>query len=121
MILDDVTVERVLRTVECIPVGRVAAYGQVGAIAGVGPRSVGRILNQWGSGVPWWRVVRAGGDVAPQVRERAFAHWADEGIAVRADGRGCRMAVHGADLERLGREARAAWADLPEGETPPDH
>ena len=30
-----------------------------GAIVGVGPRLVGRIMRTWGSGVPWWRVTNA--------------------------------------------------------------
>src|SRR5699024_12243572 len=48
--MDDVTVERVLRVVEAIPPGQVAAYGEIGAIVGVGPRLVGRILRTWGAG-----------------------------------------------------------------------
>lgn len=113
--MDDLTVERVLRTVEAIAPGRVAAYGQIGAIAGVGPRLVGRIMREWGSSVPWWRVTSHDGTVAPPLRARAFAHWADEGIAVRPDGTGCRMRDAGADLEALRTSARAASEDLPEG------
>src|SRR5690625_7899067 len=60
--MDDVTIERVLRVVEAIPPGRVAAYGEVGAIVGVGPRLVGRILREWGGSVPWWRVTNSHGD-----------------------------------------------------------
>ena len=112
--MDDLTVERVLRTVEAIPPGRVAAYGQIGAIAGVGPRLVGRIMREWGSSVPWWRVTNAAGELPPPLLARAREHWDAEGIAVRADGRCCRMAEHRADLARLRRDAGAAWADLPE-------
>ena len=50
--MDDLTVERVLRVVEAIPPGWVAAYGEVGAIVGVGVRVVGRIMGTWGSSVP---------------------------------------------------------------------
>lgn len=108
--MDDETVERVLRTVEAIPAGRVAAYGEIGAIVGVGPRLVGRIMRTWGSGVPWWRVTRADGE--HPLLERAREHWEAEGIAVRPDGRGCRMAVCGADLEQLRAASQEACADL---------
>ncbi|WP_327230282.1 MGMT family protein [Brachybacterium nesterenkovii] len=111
--MDDLTVERVLRTVEAIPPGRVAGYGQIGAIAGAGPRLVGRIMREWGSSVPWWRVTSHVGTVAPPLRARAFERWADEEITVRPDGGGCRMREAGADLDALREAANAAWADLP--------
>ncbi|GAB2540513.1 MGMT family protein [Brachybacterium huguangmaarense] len=112
--LDDLTVERVLRTVEHIPPGRVAAYGQVGAIAGVGARQTGRIMAQWGSSAPWWRVTSASGELPPGVLERARGHWAEEGTPVRPDGRGVRIRQAGADLGALREAAHRAWADLPE-------
>lgn len=112
--MDDLTIERVLRTIEAIPPGRVAAYGQIGAIVGVGPRLVGRIVRDWGGGVPWWRVTAHNGEVAPPLRTRAFAHWDEEGIVRAPSGRGCRMSEHGADLDALRSAARAAWADLPD-------
>lgn len=108
--MDDVTVERVLRVVEAIPPGRVAAYGEVGAIVGVGPRLVGRILRTWGAGVPWWRVTNSYGD--HPLLSRALPHWQAEGIAVKPNGRGCRMSQFGADLEALAAEAERACADL---------
>ena len=56
------------KTVERIPEGKVATYGQVADIAGLGraARRVGRALRELpsGSGVPWYRVVRAGGHIA---------------------------------------------------------
>lgn len=119
--MDDLTVERVLRTIECIPPGRVAPYGQVGAIAGVGPRLVGRILGTWGASVPWWRVPNASGDMPAFHQAAAREHWVAEGIPLKPDGRGCVIAAVRADLERLAQDARAAWADLPddaEQETP---
>ncbi|MCL6422451.1 MGMT family protein [Brachybacterium sp. JHP9] len=111
--MDDLTVERVLRTIEAIPRGRVTNYGTIGAIAGCGPRLVGRILRDWGSSVPWWRVVSASGEVAPPLRARAFALWEKEGISVAPHGRGCRMSDFRADEELLARDAEAAWVDLP--------
>lgn len=108
--MDDLTVERVLRVVEAIPAGQVAAYGEVGSLVGVGPRLVGRIMRTWGSGVPWWRVTNSDGD--HPLLARALPHWEQEGIVVKPNGRGCRMADHGADLEALRDAASAALAEL---------
>lgn len=108
--MDDLTVERVLRVVEAIPPGQVAAYGEIGAIVGVGPRLVGRILRTWGSGVPWWRVTNSYGD--HPLLDRALPHWEQESITVKPNGRGCRMAEFGADLEDLRERSRPALAEL---------
>ena len=108
--MDDVTVERVLRVVEAIPPGQVAAYGEIGAIVGVGPRLVGRILRTWGAGVPWWRVTNASG--YHPLLARALPHWEAEGIAVKPNGRGCRIREFGADLAQLQDRARPALAEL---------
>ena len=111
--MDDLTVERVLRVVEALPAGRVAAYGEVGAVVGVGPRLVGRILRTWGAGVPWWRVTNASGD--HPLLARALPHWQAEGILVKANGKGCRMAEFGADLAQLRADSRAALEELEAG------
>ncbi|MGY5765510.1 MGMT family protein [Brachybacterium sp. DNPG3] len=116
--MDDLTVERVLRTVEAIPPGRVAAYGEIGAVVGVGPRLVGRILRTWGSTIPWWRVTSADGD-HPLI-ERAREHWQAEGIALKPNGRGCRMSAYGADLERLRADVAPALAELDRDADGPD-
>lgn len=108
--MNDETVERVLRVVELVPAGEVIAYGEVGAIVGVGPRLVGRIMREWGSDVPWWRVTSASGD-HPLITQ-ALPHWEREGIALKPSGRGCRMSEHGTDLDQLARRARARLADL---------
>ena len=110
--MDDLTVERVLRVVEAIPPGRVAAYGEVGAIVGVGPRLVGRIMGTWGSSTPWWRVTNASGD--HPLLARALPHWQEEGILVKPNGLGCRMKDFGADLEQLRADAEPALAELKE-------
>lgn len=110
--MDDLTVERVLRVVEAIPPGRVAAYGEVGAIVGVGPRLVGRIMGAWGSSTPWWRVTNASGD--HPLLARALPHWQEEGITVKPNGLGCRMVDFGADLEQLRADAAPALAELKE-------
>lgn len=108
--MDDLTVERVLRVVEAIPVGRVVAYGEVGAIVGVGPRLVGRIMGTWGSSVPWWRVTNSYGD--HPLLARALPHWEREGIELKPNGLGCRMSRYGADLEQLRADAAPALAEL---------
>lgn len=108
--MDDLTVERVLRVVEAIPAGRVAAYGEVGSIVGVGPRLVGRILREWGSSVPWWRVTNAAGE--HPLLARALPHWEAEGIEVTPTGRGCRMEQFGADLAALQEASAPALSEL---------
>lgn len=114
--MDDVTVEKVLRIVELVPEGRVAAYGEIGAIAGVGPRLVGRILREWGSGVPWWRITDHAGD--HPLLARARPSWDAEGIRLKPNGRGCRMSEYGADLEELRHRAAPRLEEL--GSTAPE-
>lgn len=79
--------ELVLAAVDQVPAGSVLTYGDVAELVGEGgPRQVGAVLSRYGSQVPWWRVLRADGTAAPQVRERAVAAWRREGTALRADG-----------------------------------
>lgn len=76
----------VLAVVEQVPPGQVLTYGDVAELTGEGgPRQVGTVLARYGGGVPWWRVLRADGTPAPQVRERAFAAYDQEGTPLRAD------------------------------------
>jgi methylated-DNA-protein-cysteine methyltransferase-like protein len=60
--------ERVYATVDSIPPGRVASYGQVAREAGLPGRArlVGRLLGRLdpASGVPWHRVVGASGRIS---------------------------------------------------------
>lgn len=101
---DSDAVARVLAVVALIPAGRVASYGDVGAIAGVGPRQVGAIMREHGSAVPWWRVVGHDGVLQPLAKARP--RWAAEGIEVRPDGKGCRMRDFRADVGELAAEYR---------------
>ena len=49
---------RVLDVVERIPAGPVMTYGDVAEYLGTrSPRAVGQVMGQWGSEVPWHRVV----------------------------------------------------------------
>lgn len=110
--MDERLVELVLRAVDLIPPGRVAAYGDLGRIVGIGPRQVGAVMSRYGDGVTWWRVTNASGGFAPDLLERARPHWLEEGILVRTSGGGCRIEEHRADLERLAADWRDAVADL---------
>lgn len=114
--MDDLVVERVLRLVELIPAGRVVSYGDIGRIVGIGPRQVGAVMSEWGSDVPWWRVTSHAGDFGGDLLRRARPHWKREGIVVKPNGLGCRIADHRADLAALELDWRAAIADLPEPE-----
>lgn len=117
----ELVVERVLRCVELVPPGRVASYGAIGAICGVGPRQVGAILRHWGGDVPWWRITGHAGDVHGDLLRRARPHWDAEGIRVKPNGGGCRYADHAADLDALAAAWRASVANLPDpGDLPPD-
>src|SRR5699024_4559430 len=110
--MDDVTIERVLRVVEAIPPGRVAAYGEVGAIVGVGPRLVGGCLGDGGGGVPGGGV--ANGSGALPVSAGGLPQREAEGIAIKPNGRGCRIREFGADLDLLRQAAARPLAQLEE-------
>jgi alkylated DNA nucleotide flippase Atl1 len=43
-------------------------------------------MARFGGGVPWWRVLRADGTVAPGLERRALARYRAEGTPLRADG-----------------------------------
>lgn len=119
--MDEVLVERVLRAVEQVPPGRVVSYGDLAALVGTGPRQVGSVMRHWGSGVTWWRVTSHAGDLAGDLLARARPHWDEEGIEVKPNGLGCRIATYRADLVRLARDYERAVADLadhPGADTP---
>ena len=87
----DAYAEAVLRLVEAVPPGSVTTYGDLAEMVGRGgPRQVGTVLARYGSGVPWWRVVRADGRPAEGLAERALRRLGDEDVPLR-DGR-VRMA-----------------------------
>lgn len=104
--------EKVLRAVELVPRGQVVAFGQLGAVVGVGARQVGQVLANHGRAVAWWRVVSASGALPAHLLPEARAHWHVEGIALRRDGNGCRIADHGCDLDALATAWQEAAADL---------
>lgn len=72
--------EAVLDLVDRIPPGFVLTYGDVAELLGRGgPRAVGTVMSRFGSDVPWWRVIRAGG-LPPQCHDgEALTRWRAEG------------------------------------------
>lgn len=102
-------VEEVLDVIDQIPGGQVLTYGDVAElVGGRGPRFVGNVLSRYGSDVPWWRVVRAGGWPPRGLEDRAREHYRAEGTPmVRGTLEGLRV-----DLDR------ARW-DGPSDGAPP--
>ena len=85
--MDEGYIELVLSTVEQIPPGQVASYGDIAELVGVGgPRLVGRVMSLHGSGVPWWRVVRADGRPVRGLEEPALELLRRDGTPLQ-DGR----------------------------------
>lgn len=109
--MDDVRIERVLRTVESIPAGKVATYGDVGKVAGESPRTVGRILALWGSGVPWWRVCNAQGEI-PGHGEKSLPLWAADALPVDGRQKRLRLGHCRIELAQLHESARAGLEPL---------
>jgi alkylated DNA nucleotide flippase Atl1 len=76
--------ERVLDVVARIPAGRALAYGDVAELmGGRGARAVGGVLARHGSGVPWWRVVRADGSLPAGHEQEAARRLQAEGVPLR--------------------------------------
>ena len=81
---------RIWETIQDIPPGCVASYGQIAEIAGIprGARQVGYALRYTPEGLklPWHRVIRSSGKSAFDPNSRAFKtqhdRLADEGVVV---------------------------------------
>lgn len=99
--MDEAVARRVLRAVELVPPGRVVTYGDLAELVGGTPRQVGAVMRLRGGEVPWWRVVNVRGHLPPHLRDEVRALWLQEGIGWRADGLGCRVDDHHADLVAL--------------------
>jgi alkylated DNA nucleotide flippase Atl1 len=80
-------VEAVLAVVESIPAGRVMSYGDVAEYVGSGgPRQVGRVMSEYGGGVPWWRVLRTDGSLPPSHDGEGRDRLRAEGTPMRPGG-----------------------------------
>jgi alkylated DNA nucleotide flippase Atl1 len=83
--------EDVLEVVDTIPTGMVMTYGDIAELLGRGgARGVGNTMARYGSDVPWWRVVRAGGFFPQGLEDEALAHYREEGTPLvrgQLDGR----------------------------------
>lgn len=86
MTTDDFT-SAVIRVIEGLEPGEVAAYGEIAAEAGFpgAARAVGNLLKNV-PGLPWWRVVNAAGRLAPGNETKQAELLRAEGVTV-VDGR----------------------------------
>lgn len=79
--------EAVLGLAGLIPPGKVLSYGDLAELLGSGgPRQVGKAMSRCGSGVCWWRVVRADGSLPADLQSRATELWAAEDTPQRSSG-----------------------------------
>ncbi|TMF59179.1 MAG: MGMT family protein [Chloroflexi bacterium] len=85
--------ERVRKVIRDLRRGEVVSYGEVARRAGYprAARAVGNILAT-NLGLPWWRVVRASGELAAHSREEQARRLRREGVPVH-DGR-CQAPVN---------------------------
>ena len=99
----------ILAAVRRIPRGKVCTYGDVAEVAGLPRRArlVGTVLRQTsGRGLPWYRVINAGGRISFPVGSDAYArqrHKLEAEGVVFAGGR--------VDLRHYGWPARAEQLD----------
>ena len=79
--MNEELVERVRASVNLIPPGSVATYGDIAVLTGApSPRVVGRVLAEDGADLEWQRVVKADGSCAPHLREEQLRRLAAEGV-----------------------------------------
>src|ERR1700686_3896767 len=76
--------DAVRRVIRDLRRGEVVSYGEVARRAGYprAARAVGNVLAR-GTGLPWWRVVRASGELAAQSRQEQSRRLRREGVPVR--------------------------------------
>jgi alkylated DNA nucleotide flippase Atl1 len=72
-------VEAVLAIVRLVPAGSAVSYGDVSELLGSGgPRQVGSVMSHYGSGVPWWRILKASGHAPEGHVAEALGHYLRE-------------------------------------------
>lgn len=125
-------VEAVLAVVELVPAGCAVSYGDVAELLGAGgPRQVGAVMSQYGSAVPWWRVLKASGHAPAGHEARALHHYLQEGTALlgdlrtgegrwRVDLAAARWCPTDADFSTIDALIRDRLEPLPEMSVPDD-
>ena len=80
--------EAVIEVIRSLGPGEVATYGEIGAEAGFpgSARAVGNLLRR-SEGLPWWRVVSAGGRLVPGSEEEQAARLRAEGVPFTPTGK----------------------------------
>lgn len=82
--------QKIWQVVMAIPSGKVASYGQVAEMAGLGrqARYIGRALGKLpkGHSVPWYRVIRSNGQIAfpesSEIHQEQVSRLEAEGVEV---------------------------------------
>lgn len=73
-------VDAVLAVVDLVPAASAMAYGDVAELLGSGgARQVGTVMSRYGSGVPWWRILKASGHAPAGHEAEALRHYLAEG------------------------------------------
>lgn len=82
--MDEGFTEAAIRVLERLEPGEVVSYGEVAEQAGYpgAARAVGNLLKTV-EGLPWWRVVTAGGRLVPGHESRQADFLRAEGVTVR--------------------------------------
>lgn len=96
------TAERLVGAACAVPAGRVVAYGDLGRLAGIGPRQAGRLVGELSESLPWWRVVHADGRPGTCHEGRAEVLLRAEGVAfrgARVDLARCRWVAPAVDVD----------------------
>ncbi len=80
---DEDFTEAVIKVIESLEPGEVAAYGEIATEAGYpgAARAVGNLLRTV-PGLPWWRVVNAAGRLAPGSEQEQAQRLRAEGVTV---------------------------------------
>ena len=88
-VLNEKLINQILSVAACIPVGKVATYGQIAHLIGRerNARLVGRVLSQAGlyGKYPCHRVVNSAGRLAAAWEEQRHLLWA-EGVTFKTNG-----------------------------------
>lgn len=80
--------DAVLEVIRSLGPGEVATYGEIAAEAAFpgSARAVGSLLRR-SEGLPWWRVVSAGGRLVPGNEEEQAARLRAEGVPLSGSGK----------------------------------